>query len=128
LPIHVVETRLVDGELWSNVVRAGDLLFVGGLVASEAAASGQRESIVAQSRDALRQLRDALEDAGGSLADVVKVNAFLVDLVHKGEFNSVYQEFFERPAPVRTVVQAGLSGGYLVEVEAIAYVPLDMAR
>jgi 2-iminobutanoate/2-iminopropanoate deaminase len=123
MPVRVVKTRLEDEELWSNVVRAGDLLFIGGLVASVVAAGEQRTSIVAQSREALATLRDLVEDAGGSLVDVVKVNVYLSDLAHKAAFNEVYLEFFGRPAPARTAVQAGLSGDYLVEVEAIAHVP-----
>jgi enamine deaminase RidA (YjgF/YER057c/UK114 family) len=124
MPIHVVGTRLQDGDLWSNVVRAGELLFIGGLVASDVRTADQDRSIIAQSRDVLGQLRHAVEDAGGHLGDVVKVNVYLFDLAHKVEFNAVYREFFTRPAPVRTAIQAGLSGAHLVEVEAIAHVPV----
>jgi 2-iminobutanoate/2-iminopropanoate deaminase len=64
-----------------------------------------------------------VEAAGAGLADVVKVTVFLVDLADFDAYNAVYRDSFEEPFPARTTVQAGLPGGILVEIEAVAQLP-----
>ena len=64
-----------------------------------------------------------MEAAGCTLDDVVKVNAYLVDLGDFPAYNEVYVEFFSQPYPARTSVQAGLPAGVLIEIEAVARKP-----
>ncbi len=68
-------------------------------------------------------MKACLGAAGCGLDDVVKVNAFLVDLADFEGYNEVYREYFTAPYPARTTVQAGLPPGLLVEIEAVARLP-----
>jgi 2-iminobutanoate/2-iminopropanoate deaminase len=52
-----------------------------------------------------------------TLADVFKVNIYLIDLGHWTRFNAVYEAVMPEPRPVRTAVQAVLLPGFLVEIE-----------
>jgi enamine deaminase RidA (YjgF/YER057c/UK114 family) len=54
------------------------------------------------------------------MADVVKINAYLLDLGNFAVFNEVYAKYFSAPFPARTTVGAQLPGGSVqVEIDAI---------
>ncbi|MGB1800176.1 MAG: RidA family protein [Gammaproteobacteria bacterium] len=58
--------------------------------------------------------------AGGSLADISKLNIFLTDLSHFPLVNEVMAEYFAEPYPARAAVGvASLPKGALVEMDAI---------
>ena len=105
---------------YSPVVVSGDHVYTAGQVAFDAAGEIVPGGVEEQTRQVFANLRACLETAGCTFDDVVKVNAFLVDLGDFPAFNTVYAEHFSEPYPVRTTVQAGLAPGLLVEVEAVA--------
>ena len=110
------------GGPYSQGIRAGDFVFVAGQVGKDPA-TGELVggTIEAQTTQTLENLKAILEAAGASLADVVKVSAHLTDLSLFDRFNKVYVNYFPDPKPVRTTVGSQLLG-FLVEVDAIAYV------
>ena len=58
--------------------------------------------------------------AGGSLADVVKLNVFLTDLNNFATVNQVMAEYFKQPYPARAAIGvAELPKGSAVEMDAI---------
>ncbi|MBL1143225.1 MAG: RidA family protein [Proteobacteria bacterium] len=58
--------------------------------------------------------------AGGSLADISKLNIFLTDLSHFPLVNEIMAEYFTEPYPARAAVGvASLPKGALVEMDAI---------
>ncbi|GJM06105.1 MAG: reactive intermediate/imine deaminase [marine bacterium B5-7] len=58
--------------------------------------------------------------AGGTLADVSKLNIFLTDLSHFPLVNEIMAEYFSEPYPARAAVGvASLPKGSLVEMDAI---------
>ncbi len=74
-----------------------------------------------QSERVFKSIRAIVEAAGMTVADIVKVTAFLDKLSDYQGFNQVYDTCFSvDPPPVRTTVQAKLPFGALVEVEVIA--------
>jgi 2-iminobutanoate/2-iminopropanoate deaminase len=105
---------------YSPVVVSGDTVYTAGQVAHDAEGNVVEGGIVEQTRQALENVRICLAAAGCTLDDVVKVNAFLVDLGDFPGYNETYLEFFTEPYPARTSVQGGLPPGVLVEIEAIA--------
>ena len=122
----------------SPVIRAGDFLFVSGNAGllPDVAPSGEdagwmpggliEGGIEAETRQTLTNIRLALEAAGASLSDVVKVNTFLRDVDRDFHaYNAVYQEFFPSTPPTRTTVGAKIYGPILVEIECVAYSPAD---
>ncbi len=62
--------------------------------------------------------------AGGSLADIVKLNIYLTDLAHFGLVNEVMGEYFSEPYPARAAVGvAALPRDAGVEMDAIMVLP-----
>ncbi|GJM04177.1 MAG: reactive intermediate/imine deaminase [marine bacterium B5-7] len=58
--------------------------------------------------------------AGGTLADISKLNIFLTDLSHFPLVNEIMAEYFSEPYPARAAVGvASLPKGSLVEMDAI---------
>jgi 2-aminomuconate deaminase len=113
--------------------RAGDFIYVSGLSSrrpdnSIAGAlvdtSGTTGlDIREQTRAVIEKLAAILEAAGASLADVVEISTFLVDMNDFGGYNEVYGEFFDRDGPARTTVAVHqLPHPHLrIEIKAVAY-------
>jgi 2-iminobutanoate/2-iminopropanoate deaminase len=112
------------GGCYSQVVRAGNLVFLSGVAGQDAERRLVGPDVASQTRQALRNLATELEAVGGSLADVCYVTAFLE---HADEdfaaYNAAYAEFFPQDPPARATVQAHIVGdGLRVEIQAIAVV------
>ena len=77
----------------------------------------------AQAKNTFEDLKRCLALAGAGFKDVVKINYFVTDLSKTGELRQIRAQYLdmEHP-PAATLVQAGLAGGSLVEIEAIAIV------
>jgi reactive intermediate/imine deaminase len=74
----------------------------------------------AQIRRVFDNLSAVAEAAGGSLADVVKLNVFLPDLGHFAIVNEVMAGYFQPPYPARAAVGvAALPKGAQVEMDAV---------
>jgi enamine deaminase RidA (YjgF/YER057c/UK114 family) len=84
--------------------------------------------ILAQSWFVLDRIRGTVEQAGGSMADVVKLVQYFKHLDHFPYYSRVRKLFFPGEPPVSTVVEVtGMlpTADILVEVEATAYLPLQ---
>jgi len=115
--------------------RAGDFIFVSGVSArraddsiagAEARPGGPpRLDIRSQTRAVLENIRDILAAAGASLADVVEVSTFLVNMADFNGYNEVYSEFFGFEGPARTTVAVSAlpHPQLLIEIKAVAYRP-----
>jgi 2-iminobutanoate/2-iminopropanoate deaminase len=76
-----------------------------------------------QTRRILRNLAAVLEEAGGSLASVVKTTVYLTDMEDFAEMNRAYAEAFGEHRPARAAVQVSrLPKDVIVEIEAVALV------
>jgi len=65
-------------------------------------------------------LQAVAQAAGGSLADIVKLNIFLTDLGHFALVNEIMATYFSEPYPARAAVGvASLPKGVAVEMDAI---------
>jgi 2-iminobutanoate/2-iminopropanoate deaminase len=98
-------------------VDARRLVVISGQVAVDLDGTVVGSTVERQTEATLRNCAALLASAGVSLADVFKVNAYLVDLADWPRFNVVYEAMMPEPRPVRTAVQAALLPGFLVEVE-----------
>lgn len=111
---------------YTDAVRAGELLFVSGIVPvdSEGGLVGG-DDVVAQARAVFRNMRLVLAAAGARPGDVVKVTLFLTDIADRPLVNPVRREFFGDARPASTLVEvSGLAlPGAKIEVEAVAVLP-----
>ena len=111
---------------YTDAVRAGDLLFVSGLLAvdGEGALVGGVD-VVAQARQVFTNLGAVLEAAGCGFSDVVKVTVFLTSVDDRPLINPVRQEVFGDSRPASTLVEVSRLAlpGAKLEVEAVALVP-----
>ncbi len=108
---------------YSQAVKAGDLLFVSGQIPLDPATGAliPETTIQAQATRVFQNLSAILEQAGGSLDNVVKTTVFLKNMEDFVPMNQVYQSFFQTDCPARSAVEvARLPKDVLVEVEAIA--------
>ena len=120
-PIHTDNAPAAIGP-YSQAVQAGNMLFVSGqLPVDPATGAFAGEDITAQTRQSLTNVKNILEEAGFSMADVVKTTVLLANMSDFAAMNAVYAEFFSAPFPARAAFAVkDLPKAALVEIEAIA--------
>lgn len=110
---------------YSQAVRAGNTVYLSGQIplvpeTMEVVSGG----FAAQAEQVFKNLQAVVEAAGGSLNDIVKLNAYLTDLSNFAAFNEVMARYFDAPYPARAAVGvASLPKGALVEAEAVLVLP-----
>lgn len=104
---------------YSRAVRVGPHVWVAGTTGA-----GPAGDIVAQTRDALRRIEIALDQAGAALTDVVRTRIYVTDISRWREVGAVHEQVFGaiRPAATMVEVSALIAPELLVEIEADAYV------
>ena len=110
---------------FAKAVRAGDFVFVSGQLPFGPNGNMIQGTIEVQTRVVLETIAKTLEDAGCTMADVVKNTIWLEDPRDFGGFNKVYAEFFAEDPPARATVRSDLMLDAKIEIEALAYKPLD---
>jgi len=135
----VVAGKATPRGTFPHVRRAGDFLLVSGTSSRRPDNTFEGVSvdplgvtaldIAAQTRAVIRNIDDILRSVGASLADVVEITTFLVDMNDFGGYNAVYSDFFGYDGPTRTTVAVHqLPHPHLrIEIKAIAYRPLARA-
>ena len=107
---------------YSQAIEANGLVITSGQLpidpaTGEFAPGGIKE----QTRQSLTNAKTILEEAGISLANVMKTTVFLSDMNDFAAMNEVYAEFFNEPFPARSAIAVKtLPKNALVEVECIA--------
>jgi 2-iminobutanoate/2-iminopropanoate deaminase len=106
-------------------MRIGRFVYVSGQIALDpSGALVGVASMTEQSSRVFHNIETVLQLAGGTLADVVKITAFLTDMSRYPEYNAVRTKVFRGHRPASSTVEVAKLAfeGLLVEVEAIAYV------
>lgn len=121
-PIHSNEAPNAIGP-YSQAVRVGDTVYLSGQIPLDPQTMELVEGdIGARARRVFDNLAAVMQEAGGSLSDIVKLTIYLVDLEQFGQVNEVMAEYFDTPFPSRaTVAVAALPKGAPIEVEAVAH-------
>jgi reactive intermediate/imine deaminase len=108
---------------YSQAVRVGDTVYMSGQIGLDPATMQMVDGIDAQIVRVFENLKAVAEAAGGSLADVVKLNVFLTDLANFARVNETMAAYFSAPFPARAAVGVKeLPRGALVEADAVMYV------
>ena len=120
---------------YPHIRRAGDYLFISGISArrvDNSIAGAQvddqgttRLDVRMQTRAVIDNIADILKSMDCTLADIVDVTTFLVNMNDFGGYNEVYAEYFSESQPARTTVAVHqLPHPHLViEIKATAYKP-----
>jgi 2-iminobutanoate/2-iminopropanoate deaminase len=101
----------------------GRLVFISGMTARRADGSiAGIGDVEAQTRQVCENLKAAVEEAGGTLDDVVRVDVYVRNMEHFDLIHKVRREYFKAPAPASTMVEVCkmTSPDYLIEINAIA--------
>ena len=104
-------------------IRVENTVYVSGTVAWDRDGNivGQ-DNMLEQSRQAFSNVKEILAEAGATMDDVVKINAFLTDINRYAEYSAARAEAFTNNIPASTAVAspALVEPGLLIEIEAIA--------
>lgn len=103
----------------------GRLVFISGMTARNAdgGVTGVGD-ITAQTHQVCQNLRAAVEAAGGTLADIARVDVYVLEMAHFEAIHAVRRQYFTEGAPASTMVQVSgfVKSDYLIEINAIAVV------
>ena len=108
-------------------VHAGTLLFIAGQVALDRTGTlvGSGD-FTAQARQVFANLKLAVEAAGGSFRNIVKLNVYVLDAARIPEYREVRDQYVDidhPPASTAVQVVAFVGPEFLLEVEAVAVLP-----
>lgn len=118
-----------------HVRRAGDFVYVSGtssrrpdntFVGVQVDEMGVTDlDIGAQTQAVIENIAEILESESASLADVVQVTTYLVNMNDFGGYNEVYGRYFDETGPTRTTVAVHQlpHPHLLIEIQAVAYAP-----
>ena len=124
--MKVISTKKAPAAIgpYSQAIQVGNLVYTSGQIPIDPAKGAFVEGgIKEQTRQSLTNVKAILEEAGLTMASVVKTTVFMADMNDFAEMNGVYAEFFAEPYPARSAVAVKtLPKGALVEIEVVAEV------
>lgn len=108
---------------YSHAAKAGNTLYIAGQVAQDV--NGQtvgKGDFEAQARQVYENLKNIVEEAGGTLQNIVKKTTYLTDYNYIETFRSVRNEYFPEPCPPNTllIIESLALPEYMIEIEAVA--------
>ena len=104
----------------------GKLVFISGMTARAADGSVTGVGDVeAQTKQVCENLKAACEAAGGSMADICRVDVYVRNIEHFDLIHKVRRQYFQSPVPASTMVEVSkmVNPDYLIEISAIAVIP-----
>ena len=119
----VISSPLAPGAIgpYSQAIEVNGMLFLSGQLPIDAATGLMAEGIEEQAKQSLSNIKHILEEAGLTMANVVKTTVFLADMSLFADMNKVYSTFFQEEYPARSAVAVkALPKDALVEIECIA--------
>ena len=124
-PKKVNASGLARLPAFCHAVVAGDFIYVSGTLGTK---PNSMELVTggtgSETTQALQNISLILKECDASLADLVKVDVFLVDMQTFSEMNEAYLAVIGSDPPARiTVGRAELALGAAVEIDAVAYKP-----
>ncbi len=123
MPREIISTEKAPQAIgtYSQAVKVGDTVYLSGQIPLIPETMELLEGeIKNQIHQVFKNLSAVAEAAGGTLADIVKLNVFLTDLSHFPVVNEVMAEYFSEPYPARAAIGvAELPKGAGVEMDAV---------
>lgn len=112
---------------YTHVVKSENLVFIAGQVGADRHGNVAAGDVMAQARQVLANLEEAVKAAGGARGDILSITMYVVDTVSRDQMpalRALRGEFFgERPPASTLVFVSGLARPeLLIEIEARAVV------
>ena len=111
--------------MFSNCLVVGDTIYISGQHAGNPKGGILGDgSMVSQTRETLKKIKALIEAAGGSMADVVKLNVYVTDVSKRAEIGQARREFFSGDFPCSTLVEISrlVDPDLMIEIEATAII------
>lgn len=107
---------------YSQGIKCNGMLYASGQIPLDPATGALVEGgIEAQAHQAFQNVKNLVEAAGTSMANVVKVTVFMADMNDFAIVNGIYAQYFSEPYPARSAVAVkSLPKEALLEVEVVA--------
>jgi enamine deaminase RidA (YjgF/YER057c/UK114 family) len=106
---------------YSRAVVDGEWVFVSGTAGFDPETGTFPDDPAEQTRNALRQIEDALGKAGAAMRDIVRVRVYLADSAYTMPVSTILGETFTDPRPTNTTIVCGFAvPEILVEIEVTA--------
>jgi reactive intermediate/imine deaminase len=111
-----------SGMPFSSAARAGDMLYLSGVIGVIPGTLQVPDTIEEEARLAMEEIKSTVEAFGSSMDRVVKCTVFMADESYRDAFNAVYMGYFDKLPARSGVTVKGLALGAKAEVECIAVV------
>ena len=106
---------------YSQAIEANGTVYVSGQIPVDPATGVIADTVEAQAKQSLENVKHILEAAGLTMTDVVKTTVLLADINDFAAVNAVYAQYFTSEQPARACYQvAAIPKGAKLEIEAIA--------
>ncbi|USQ13275.1 RidA family protein [Legionella lytica] len=123
-PVH---TKLAPEAIgtYSQAIQCGNTVYLSGQIPLDPKTMEMcSEDISEQITQVLENLSAVCEAAGGSLANIAKLNVYLTDLSHFPLINEAMGRYFVEPYPARAAIGvAALPRGAQVEMDGVLVLP-----
>jgi 2-iminobutanoate/2-iminopropanoate deaminase len=109
----------------TSIAVRGHLVFISGMTArcADGTIAGIGD-IEVQTQQVCENIKAAVEQAGGTMDDICRVDVYVRNMEHFDQIHKVRREYFKAPAPASTMVEVSkmTSPEYLIEINAIAVI------
>lgn len=109
---------------YSQGIIAGNIVYTSGQLPIDPQ-NGEllKGDIEKETKQCLENVKAIIEEAEGTLADIVKVNIYVTNMDNFSRINKVYGEYFTEHKPARSLVEVSkLPQNGDIEIEAIAII------
>ena len=106
---------------YSQAIEVNGMVYTSGIIPVDPATGKIPEGAAAQADRVFKSMSALLEEAGSSMANVVKTTVFIKNMDDFAAINEVYAKYFPEPFPARSCIEvARIPKDVLLEAEAIA--------
>ncbi len=109
---------------YSQGIIAGNIVYTSGQLPIDPK-TGEllKGDIEKETEQSLENVKAIIEEAGGTLEDIVKVNIYVKDIEDFSKINEIYGKYFSKHKPARSLVEVSkLPKDGDIEIEAIAII------
>jgi len=122
----IIETTNAPAAIgpYSQAIFVDGWLFVSGQIPIESTSNKIIDGDIAgQTEQVLNNVKAIVEQAGGTMQNIVKATIYLKDMTDFPKVNEVYKQYFPKDPPARATVQVSrLPKDVSIEIDAIAFI------